>query len=43
MAPQNKGQELKNNTTKCYKRSVFEHPKNSLYIVLLLLEFKNDL
>jgi len=44
MAPQSKGgQKLKKKTIKCYKRLIFEHPKNSLYVVILISKFQDDL
>jgi hypothetical protein len=44
MAFQSKrGQELKKQTTKCYKDKFPNIKKKNLYVVLLLLEFKDDL
>ncbi len=45
MAPQNRrGQELEKNKSRLnVTMSIFEHAENSLYVVLLLLEFKDDL
>jgi len=44
MAFQSKrGQELKKQTTKCYKDKFPNIKKKYLYVVLLLLEFKDDL
>jgi hypothetical protein len=43
LSPQNKkSQELKEQTTKHYKIDFLKHSKYSLYVVLLLLEFKDD-
>jgi hypothetical protein len=39
MAPQSK----KNSNKKPLTKPILNHPKNSLYVVMLLLEFKNDL
>ncbi len=44
MASQNKrGQKLKKKTTKMLQRPIPKHSKTSLYVVLFLLEFKDDL
>jgi hypothetical protein len=44
MAPQSReGQKLKNTNHRTLHKTEIDHPKKSLYVALLLLEFKNDL
>jgi hypothetical protein len=44
MAPQSRGgQELKKNKPSNTTKPILDHPKNSLYVVLSLLELKDDL
>jgi hypothetical protein len=44
MAPQNKGgQEFKETNWQTLQKLIFEHPKTSMYVALLLLKLKDDL